>query len=61
MVELLLFRDEARAQHYTSIRQEIVENEVKECTFSPRIVSKPKSQHYLKVREIKTHMARDDR
>jgi hypothetical protein len=40
MVTIKLFRDEARAAHFTSKKQEIVEKVCKECTFSPTMLAK---------------------
>lgn len=52
-------RDEARLKHYTSIKQELVEQEVKECTFSPNMIALAHSKRILKNKELRENMAKE--
>lgn len=54
------FRDDARAQHFTSIRQELVQNQFKECTFNPNMVALSHSKRLLKKKELRENITKLD-
>lgn len=59
MVNRLWRRDETRMKNYTSIKQELVEQEVKECTFTPHMVALEKSKRILRSKQLRENQARE--